>query len=132
MYKSQYTKLITLHINLFYFRSVRENNSLHRTVEKLKAEVKQLREQCEELSENRADAMRELSELKERFQLELNDEHIVDLIDNTSNGENMDHRLTELRTEVSHLYYTSTCSHNIYVLYIIILLYERCFHIFMF
>lgn len=99
------------HINLFYFRSVRENNSLHRTVEKLKAEVKQLREQCEELCESRADAMRELSELKDRFQLELNDEHIADLIDNTSNEESMDRRLTELRTEVSHLHYTSTCNH---------------------
>ncbi|XP_012538699.1 coiled-coil domain-containing protein 102A isoform X2 [Monomorium pharaonis] len=80
-----------------------ENNSLHRTVEKLKAEVKQLREQCKELSESRADAMRELSELKERFQLEINDEHIADLIDNTSDGESMDHRLTELRTELEKL-----------------------------
>ncbi|XP_077271920.1 coiled-coil domain-containing protein 102B isoform X1 [Temnothorax americanus] len=80
-----------------------ENNSLHRTVEKLKAEVKQLREQCEELSESRADAMRELSELKERFQLELSDEHIADLIDNTNNGESMDRRLTELRTELEKL-----------------------------
>ncbi|XP_071634239.1 coiled-coil domain-containing protein 102B isoform X2 [Temnothorax longispinosus] len=80
-----------------------ENNSLHRTVEKLKAEVKQLREQCEELSESRADVMRELSELKERFQLELSDEHIADLIDNTNNGESMDRRLTELRTELEKL-----------------------------
>ncbi|KYN40769.1 hypothetical protein ALC56_04809 [Trachymyrmex septentrionalis] len=80
-----------------------ENNSLHRTVEKLKAEVRQLREQCEELSESKAEAMRELSELKERFQLELSDEHIADLIDNTSNGESMDRRLTELRTELEKL-----------------------------
>ncbi|XP_071572881.1 coiled-coil domain-containing protein 102B [Temnothorax nylanderi] len=80
-----------------------ENNSLHRTVEKLKAEVRQLREQCEELSESRAGAMRELSELKERFQLELSDEHIADLIDNTNNGESMDRRLTELRTELEKL-----------------------------
>ncbi|KAL0108408.1 hypothetical protein PUN28_015154 [Cardiocondyla obscurior] len=80
-----------------------ENNSLHRTVEKLKAEVKQLREQCEQLSESRADAMRELSELKERFQLELSDEHLVDLMDNTSNGESMDRRLTEMRLELEKL-----------------------------
>lgn len=80
-----------------------ENNSLHRTVEKLKAEVRQLREQCEELSESKADAMRELSELKERFQLELSDEHIADLIDNSSSGESMDRRLTELRTELEKL-----------------------------
>lgn len=104
-------KLIVSHINLFYFHSIRENNSLHRTVEKLKAEVKQLREQCEELSEIRADAMKELSELKERFQLELSDEHIIDLMDNINNAESMDHRLTELRTEVSHLHYTDTCNH---------------------
>lgn len=74
-------------------------------MEKLKAEIKQLREQYEELSESRADVMKELSELKERFQLELNDEHIADLIDNTNDEESMDRRLTELRTEVSHLYY---------------------------
>ncbi|XP_012228202.1 coiled-coil domain-containing protein 102A [Linepithema humile] len=80
-----------------------EKSSLHRTVEKLKAEIKQLREQCEELSGSRADAMRELSELKERFQLELSEEHIADLIDNTSNGEGMDRRLSELRTELEKL-----------------------------
>lgn len=80
-----------------------ENNSLHRTVEKLKAELKKLREQCEELSESRADTMKELSQLKERFQFELNDEHIADLIDDTSNGEGMDRRLSELRTELERL-----------------------------
>ncbi|XP_070164718.1 coiled-coil domain-containing protein 102A [Polyergus mexicanus] len=80
-----------------------EKDSLHRTVEKLKAELKQLREQCEELCESRADTMRELSELKERFQLELNDEHIADLMDDTSNGEGMDRRLSELRTELERL-----------------------------
>lgn len=71
-------------------------------MEKLKAELKKLREQCEELSESRADTMKELSQLKERFQFELNDEHIADLIDDTSNGEGMDRRLSELRTEVSN------------------------------
>lgn len=87
---------------------------MHRTVEKLKAEVKQLREQCEDLRESRADAMKELSELKERFQLELSDEHIVDLMDNTSNIESMDHRLTELRTEVSHLHYIDICNYILF------------------
>ncbi|XP_072767230.1 coiled-coil domain-containing protein 102B [Anoplolepis gracilipes] len=80
-----------------------EKDSLHRTVEKLKAELKQLREQCEELSESKTDTMRELSELKERFQLELNDEHIADLIDDTNSGEGMDRRLSELRTELERL-----------------------------
>lgn len=80
-----------------------EKDSLHRTVEKLKAEVKQLREQCEKLSDSRADAMRELSELKERFQLELSEECIKDLINDTNNGESMDRRLNELRTELERL-----------------------------
>jgi len=92
----------------FTFVLQRENNSLHHTVEKLKAEIKQLREQCEELSKNRADAMRELSELKERFQIELSDEHIADLMDEASNEDGMDRRLNELRAEVSDLYKLST------------------------
>lgn len=80
-----------------------EKNSLHHTVEKLKAEIKQLREQCEELSESRADAMRELSELKERFQIELSDEHIADLMDGAGNSGGMDRRLSELRAELERL-----------------------------
>lgn len=68
----------------------------------MKAEVKQLREQCEELHESRADAMRELLELKERFQIELSDAQ-ADLIDETTNGEVMDRRLSELRAKVSNL-----------------------------
>lgn len=96
----------------------REKNSLHHTVEKLKAEIKQLREQCEELSESRADAMRELSELKERFQIELSDEHIADLMDGAGNSGGMDRRLSELRAEVSDLYIT-------YVYFIILCCLER-------
>ncbi|XP_011143581.1 coiled-coil domain-containing protein 102A isoform X1 [Harpegnathos saltator] len=80
-----------------------EKNSLHHTVEKLKAEVKQLREQYEELHESRAGAMRELLELKERFQIELSDAQ-ADLMDETmTNGEGMDRRLSELRAELEKL-----------------------------
>lgn len=104
MFKSNSLIALFNNKNLFYFYFIREKDSLHRTVEKLKAELKQLREQCEELCESRADTMRELSELKERFQLELNDEHIADLMDDTSNGEGMDRRLSELRTEVSNFF----------------------------
>ncbi|RLU18725.1 hypothetical protein DMN91_009082 [Ooceraea biroi] len=80
-----------------------EKNSLHHTVEKLKAEIKQLRERCEELSESRADAMRELSELKERYQIELSDEHIADLMNEAADGGGMDRRLSELRAELERL-----------------------------
>lgn len=78
---------------------------MHHTVEKLKAEVKKLREQCEELHESRTDAMRELLELKERFQIELSDVQ-ADLMDETINGEGVDRRLSDLRAEVSDLYCT--------------------------
>ncbi|XP_014486329.1 PREDICTED: coiled-coil domain-containing protein 102A isoform X2 [Dinoponera quadriceps] len=79
-----------------------EKNSLHHTVEKLKAEIKQLREQCDELHESRADAMRELLDLKERFQIELSDAQ-ADLMDETIDGEGMDRRLNELRAELEKL-----------------------------
>lgn len=77
---------------------------MHHTVEKLKAEIKQLREQHKELQESRTDAMRELFELKERFQIELSDTQ-TDLINEITNGEGMDRRLNELRAEVSNLFY---------------------------
>lgn len=112
MFKSNSLIALFNNKNVFYFYFIREKDSLHRTVEKLKAELKQLREQCEELCESRADTMRELSELKERFQLELNDEHIADLMDDTSNGEGMDRRLSELRTEVSNFFTNIIYTHR--------------------
>lgn len=72
-------------------------------MEKLKAEIKQLREQCKELHESRSDAMRELLELKERFQVELGNAQ-ADFMDDMTNGEGMNRRLSELRAEVSVLY----------------------------
>lgn len=79
-----------------------ENNSLHRGIEKLKAEVMQLRDQCDELQESRAEAMRELLELKDRFQVKLSDAQ-ADLIDEASSREGMNRRLSELRAELEKL-----------------------------
>ncbi|KAG7189597.1 hypothetical protein KM043_017282 [Ampulex compressa] len=79
-----------------------EKNSLHRGIEKLRAEVLQLREQCKELQESREEAMSELLELKYRFQAELSDAQ-ADLIDEASSREGMDRRLSELRTELEKL-----------------------------
>lgn len=79
-----------------------EKNSLHRGMEKLKAEIVQLREECEELRESRVDAMRELLELKERFQVELSDAQ-ADLIDETFSRQSMKRRLSELRAELEKL-----------------------------
>lgn len=75
--------------------SHREKSSLHRGVEKLKSEVAALRE----LQDSRTEAIKELLELKEKFQGELNAAQ-ADLIDEASNREGMDRRLAELRTEV--------------------------------
>lgn len=68
-------------------------------MEKLKAEVTQLKKQCEELQEDKAQAIRELLELKDRFHIELSDVQ-ANLIDEASGREGMNRRLSELRTEV--------------------------------
>ncbi|XP_043461131.1 coiled-coil domain-containing protein 102A isoform X2 [Leptopilina heterotoma] len=75
-----------------------EKSSLHRGVEKLKSEVAALRE----LQDSRTEAIKELLELKEKFQGELNAAQ-ADLIDEASNREGMDRRLAELRTELEKL-----------------------------
>lgn len=67
----------------------------------------QLRERCDELQKDRTEAMRELMELRERFQTELSAAQ-ADLIDEASNREGMDQRLSELRTEVN----TQITGHN--------------------
>ncbi|XP_051161913.1 coiled-coil domain-containing protein 102A [Leptopilina boulardi] len=75
-----------------------EKSSLHRGMEKLKSEVAALRE----LQDSRTEAIKELLELKEKFQGELNAAQ-ADLIDEASNREGMDRRLSELRTELERL-----------------------------
>lgn len=68
-------------------------------MEKLKAEIIQLRKQCEELEESKADVTRELLELKDRFQIKLSDVQ-AGIIDEASSREGMNRRLCELRAEV--------------------------------
>ncbi|XP_046733941.1 coiled-coil domain-containing protein 102A isoform X1 [Diprion similis] len=79
-----------------------EKSSLHRGMEKLRSEVTQLRERCEELQESRTEVTRELLALKDRFQSELNAAQ-ADLIDEATNREGMDRRLSDLRTELERL-----------------------------
>lgn len=79
-----------------------EKNSLHRGMEKLKAEVTQLKKQCEQLQEDKAQAIRELLELKDRFHIELSDVQ-ANLIDEASGREGMNRRLSELRSELEKL-----------------------------
>ncbi|XP_044014568.1 coiled-coil domain-containing protein 102A isoform X1 [Aphidius gifuensis] len=79
-----------------------ENTSLHRAMEKLKAEVIQLRLKCNELNDNKCDLLRELTELKERYQVDVLTAQ-ADLLDETSTRENMDQRMNELRCELERL-----------------------------
>lgn len=65
----------------------------------MKAEIIQLRKQCEELEESKADVTRELLELKDRFQIKLSDVQ-AGIIDEVSSREGMNRRLCELRAEV--------------------------------
>lgn len=73
-------------------------------IEKLRSESSQLKRRCEELQESREEVMKELLELKERFQVELSAAQ-ADLLDEASSREGMDRRLSELRSEVSVNYY---------------------------
>ncbi|XP_001605346.2 coiled-coil domain-containing protein 102A [Nasonia vitripennis] len=79
-----------------------EKSSLHRGMEKLRMEILTLRERCEELQDSRTEAMKELLELKGRFQGELSAAQ-ADLIDEATNREGMDRRLSELRAELEKL-----------------------------
>ncbi|XP_031826390.1 coiled-coil domain-containing protein 102A isoform X2 [Nomia melanderi] len=79
-----------------------EKNSLHRGMEKLRAEIIQLRKQCDDLEESKAKAMRELLELKDRFHTELGEAQ-SNLIDDASSRDSMNRRLSELRAELEKL-----------------------------
>lgn len=69
-------------------------------MEKLRAEIIQLRKQCDDLEDSKAKAMRELLELKDRFHTELGEAQ-SNLIDDASSRDSMNRRLSELRAEVS-------------------------------
>lgn len=111
-----YFKIIVIcWFSRIYIIFIREKNSLHHTVEKLQAELKQLREQCKELHDSRADVMTELFELKQCCQIELNDAQ-VDLLNEMINGDSIDDRLSQLRAEVSNLYCID-CTNSVNSLY---------------
>lgn len=90
-------------------------------MEKLKAEIMQLRKQCEELEESKAEITRELLELKDRFQIEFSDIQ-AGIIDETSSREGMNRRLCELRAEVNK--HTYLCIiYTIFTIFIYIFIY---------
>ncbi|XP_014207417.1 coiled-coil domain-containing protein 102A [Copidosoma floridanum] len=79
-----------------------EKSSLYQGMEKLRNEIILLKEKCEELQDSRTEALKELLELKGRFQGELSAAQ-ADLIDETTTREGMDRRLSELRNELEKL-----------------------------
>ncbi|XP_008556179.1 coiled-coil domain-containing protein 102A [Microplitis demolitor] len=81
-----------------------KNNELsgNQTLEQLRLEVIQLRSRCDELQKSRADVIKELSDLKEQYQIELMAAQ-ADLLDEAANREGMDQRLNELRGELERL-----------------------------
>lgn len=79
-----------------------DDTSLSRAMEKLRAEVTQLRSRCTELEESRADVMRELAELKDQYQIEIMAAQ-ADLLDEAASRDGMDQRLNELRAELERL-----------------------------
>lgn len=76
---------------------------MQHTIDKMKMEVIKLQNQCKELQESRSDVMRELLEIKERFKVEIIAAQ-TDLMDEFNSREGMDHRLSELRAQVSILF----------------------------
>ncbi|XP_011299662.1 coiled-coil domain-containing protein 102A isoform X2 [Fopius arisanus] len=79
-----------------------ENTSLHRAIEKLKAEVGQLRARCKELEESRAEAVRELTSMKDQYEIEIMSAQ-ADLLEEASNRDGMEQRMNELRAELERL-----------------------------
>lgn len=90
-------------------------------MEKLKAEIMQLRKQCEELEESKTEITRELLELKDRFQIEFSDVQ-AGIIDEASSREGMNRRLCELRAEVNEHIYLCII-HTIFIVFIYIFIY---------
>ncbi|KAL1456834.1 hypothetical protein WDU94_001530 [Cyamophila willieti] len=79
-----------------------EKQTLHRTIEKLEADILELKSKCEELKTCRQDAARELLTLQD-----LHEDTVAsitaDLMDEASTREDMDRRLTELRAQLERL-----------------------------
>ncbi|KAH0535707.1 coiled-coil domain-containing protein 102A [Cotesia glomerata] len=89
-----------LMINLGLQQDDLEKNS--QSLEQLRLEVMSLRSRCDELQKSRADVLKELSDLKEQYQIELLAAQ-ADLLDEAANREGMDQRLNELRGELERL-----------------------------
>lgn len=77
----------------------REQQLLHRNIERVTSEYQEAKEKCEEMRQARQDAVRELLALQDQHQEEV---QLIrsDLQDEASSREGMDRRINDLRAEV--------------------------------
>lgn len=79
------------------FRS--EKSQLHQTIDRLNADIQELKEKCEELKEAKQEALRDILTLRDQHQEEV---RLItsDLQEEANSREGMDRRINELRAEV--------------------------------
>lgn len=80
---------------LFY----REKTHLHLNIERLTAELQEIKSKCEELREAKQEAVKELLTLQDQHQEEIKSIK-ADLQDEANSKEGMDRRINDLRIEV--------------------------------
>ncbi|XP_055602136.1 coiled-coil domain-containing protein 102A isoform X2 [Uranotaenia lowii] len=79
-----------------------EKNSIHKNFEKLRQDMQELRDKCEELRAAKQDAVRELLTLQEQHRVEMRITN-NSLQEEVSTRDNLERRLAELRTELEHM-----------------------------
>ncbi|XP_052899306.1 coiled-coil domain-containing protein 102A isoform X2 [Anopheles moucheti] len=79
-----------------------EKNTVHRSLEKTRQDMQELRDKCEELRAAKQDAVRELLTLQEQHRVEMRITH-NSLQEEVAARETLERRLCELRTELERL-----------------------------
>uniref|UniRef100_A0A182SVH1 Myosin tail domain-containing protein n=1 Tax=Anopheles maculatus TaxID=74869 RepID=A0A182SVH1_9DIPT len=79
-----------------------EKNAVHRSLEKARQDMQELRDKCEELRAAKQDAVRELLTLQEQHRVEMRITH-NSLQEEIAARETLERRLCELRTELERL-----------------------------
>lgn len=76
-----------------------EKNNLHKTIEKLRADLQEAKDKCEDLKLAKQETVRELLALQDRHRDTIQQIQ-SDLQDETSSRESVDRRMADLRAEV--------------------------------
>lgn len=81
------------------FCNCRENQNLHKTIEKLESDLIMLKEKNEDLKISKQEAIRELMQLKDTHN-DMVSHMKIDLLNETSFREEVDRRLADVRAQV--------------------------------